>query len=70
MADKLLQWLSGQSAELITVVLAMMPVSELRGAIPYAVGVAGMDWQRAYVIAVLANFIPVIPLYLLIGPVS
>jgi len=70
MADKMLQWLSGQSAEMITVVLAMMPVSELRGAIPYAVGVAGMDWQRAYIISVIANFLPVIPLYILIGPVS
>lgn len=70
MADKILLWLSGQSAELITVVLAMLPVSELRGAIPYAVGVAGMSWQKAYVISVLANFVPVIPLYLLIGPVS
>ena len=70
MADNLLQWLSGQSAELITVVLAMLPVSELRGAIPYAVGVAGMSWQKAYVISVLANFVPVIPLYLLVGPVS
>jgi uncharacterized membrane protein len=70
MVDKLLQWLSGQSAELITVVLAMLPVSELRGAIPYAVGVAGMSWQKAYLISVLANFIPVIPIYLLIGPVS
>ena len=70
MADKLLQWLSGQSAELITAILAMLPVSELRGAIPYAVGVAGMSWQKAYVISVLANFVPVIPLYILIGPVS
>ena len=70
MADSLLQWLSGQSAELITVVLAMLPVSELRGAIPYAVGVAGMSWEKAYVISVLANFVPVIPLYMLIGPVS
>jgi uncharacterized membrane protein len=70
MVDKLLQWLSGQSAELVTVVLAMLPVSELRGAIPYAVAVAGMSWQKAYVISVLANFVPVIPLYLFIGPVS
>lgn len=70
MGDKLLQWLSGQSAELITAVLAMLPISELRGAIPYAVGVAGMSWQEAYVISVIANFVPVIPLYILIGPVS
>jgi len=70
MVDKLLEWLSGSSAALITAVLAMLPVSELRGAIPYAVGIAGMAWQKAYVIAVIANFIPVIPIYYLVGPVS
>jgi uncharacterized membrane protein len=70
MVDKLLALLAGSSAELITAVLAMLPVSELRGAIPYAVGVAGMSWQKAYVIAVIANFIPVIPIFYLIGPVS
>ena len=70
MADKLLALLAGSSAELITAVLAMLPVSELRGAIPYAVGVAGMSWQKAYVIAVIANFIPVLPIFYLIGPIS
>jgi uncharacterized membrane protein len=70
MVDKLLAWLAGSSAELVTAVLAMLPVSELRGAIPYAVGVAGMSWQKAYVIAVIANFIPVIPIFYLIGPIS
>jgi uncharacterized membrane protein len=68
--DELLALLAGSSAELITAVLAMLPVSELRGAIPYAVGVTGMAWQKAYVIAVIANFIPVIPIFYLIGPIS
>lgn len=68
--DKLIQWLAGSSHELITFVLAMAPISELRGAIPYAVGVAGMAWQKAYVIAVIGNFIPVLPILFLIGPVS
>ena len=70
MVDKLLTLLSGSSAYLITIVLAMMPVSELRGAIPYAVGVAGMPWQEAYVISVISNFLPVFPILYLIGPVS
>jgi uncharacterized membrane protein len=70
MVDKLLTLLSGSSAYLITIVLAMLPVSELRGAIPYAVGVAGMSWQEAYIISVVANFLPVIPILYLIGPVS
>lgn len=70
MVDRLLEWLSGSSAELITFILAMAPISELRGAIPYAVGVAEMAWQKAFVIAVIGNFVPVIPILYLIGPVS
>ena len=70
MVDKLHEWLSGVSHELITFILAMAPISELRGAIPYAVGVAEMAWQKAFIIAVVGNFVPVIPILYLIGPVS
>jgi uncharacterized membrane protein len=48
----------------------MLPVSELRGAIPYAMTVGGMSWQEAFVISVIGNFVPVIPILLLIGPMS
>jgi uncharacterized membrane protein len=48
----------------------MAPISELRGTIPYAMTVGGMTWQEAFVIAVIGNFIPVIPILLLLGPVS
>ena len=70
MVDKLLEWLSGASHELITFILAMAPISELRGAIPYAIGVADMAWQKAYLLAVVGNFVPVIPILYLIGPIS
>ena len=70
MKQKLIEFLSGSSHELTTVVLAMLPISELRGAIPYAITVGKMPWQEAYVIAVVANFIPVIFILDLIGPVS
>ena len=55
---------------LITLVLAALPVSELRGAIPYAIVACGMSWQEAYIIAVIGNFIPVIPLLFLFESVS
>ncbi len=55
---------------IITLVLAALPVSELRGAIPYAIAAGGMSWQEAYIIAVIGNFIPVIPLLLLLESVS
>ena len=55
--------------ELYTLFIAMLPVSELRGAIPYALS-AGLSWQQSYFWAVLGNFIPVIPLLAFLGPIS
>ena len=61
--------LSDIPSELSTILIAMLPISELRGAIPYALG-CGMSWQQAYFWAVLGNFIPVIPLLLFLEPIS
>ncbi len=55
--------------ELYTMLIAMLPVSELRGAIPYALG-SGLSWQQSYLWAVIGNFIPVIPLLLFLSPLS
>jgi len=70
MGHRLQALLANFSHETTTLILAMMPVSELRGAIPYAIGIGHMSWQKAYVISVIGNFLPVIPLLFLIGPVS
>jgi len=48
----------------------MLPISELRGAIPYAITIGGMPWQEAYVLSVIGNFVPVIPILFLLDPVS
>lgn len=45
-------------AELITFLMAMVPVIELRGAIPYGV-VAGLSVHTAFVLAVLGNLVPI-----------
>jgi uncharacterized membrane protein len=55
---------------LMILVLAASPVSELRGAIPLAIGVYGYSPLDAYLLAVTGNLIPVIPLLLFLGPVS
>jgi uncharacterized membrane protein len=68
--DRIVDFFSQFSAEVATFFIAMLPVSELRGAIPYAVTLGGLSWQEAYVIAVIGNFIPVIPILYFIGPVS
>ena len=50
------------SPKVMTFVLSMLPVSELRGAIPYAIWAGKIGWKEAYMIAVIGNFVPVIPL--------
>lgn len=49
---------------------AMLPISELRGAIPVALGVYKMSVHQAYLWAVLGNIIPVIFLLWFLEPVS
>ncbi|MCQ8903328.1 MAG: small multi-drug export protein [Methanothrix sp.] len=54
---------------LMVMLLAMSPISELRGAIPLAIAY-GYSPVEAYAISVLGNLIPVAPLLLFLGPVS
>ncbi len=57
-------------AWLVVLLAAALPVSELRGAIPLAIGVYGYDPWQAYLLSVLGNLLPVVPLLLFLGPVS
>jgi len=61
---------TGLSPEAVTVVIAALPIIELRGAIPWALTLGELSWGRAYLLAVLGNVLPVIPLLLYLGPVS
>ena len=70
MMPVLFQYAHKISPELVTVVLAALPVSELRGAIPYAITVGGMSWQKAFALSVVGNFAPVLPVLLLLETVS
>lgn len=51
--------------ELITLIIGALPISELRGAIPVAIGVYNMSALSAFFWAVLGNIIPVI--FILLG---
>lgn len=51
-------------------ILGAAPVSELRGAIPVAMGIYGMGPIEAFFFSVLGNLLPVIPLLLFLEPVS
>lgn len=43
---------------LMTFLVSMVPIIELRGALPMATG-AGLDWRIAIVVAIIGNLIPV-----------
>ena len=55
--------------ELIVLLVAMVPIAELRVAIPLAL-FFGFSWQKAFLLGVIGNAIPVIPILLLFKPLS
>jgi len=55
--------------EIAVVVLAAMPVSELRGAIPLGLALE-FSPVKTYLLAVAGNLLPVIPILFLLQPVS
>jgi uncharacterized membrane protein len=55
---------SGIAKELIVVIIAILPIIELRGALPVAINVFNMPWYWAYCLAVIGNMLPV-PILLL-----
>jgi len=67
---KILPALPTLPAWLMTLLAATLPVSEVRGAIPLAIGIYGYSPLDAYLLAVFGNLLPVIPLLLFLGPVS
>ncbi|AKB85920.1 small multi-drug export protein [Methanococcoides methylutens] len=68
--EQLVDALASVPSWLATVVLSALPVSELRGAIPVAIGIYGIDPVDAYLLAIIGNLLPVIPLLLFLDPVS
>lgn len=55
---------------LAVLIMGALPVSELRGAIPVAIGIYKMGPFEAFFLSVLGNLLPVIPLLLFLEPVS
>lgn len=55
---------------LATILISCLPVAELRAAIPIAILQYQMSPVEAYILAVIGNMIPVIPLLLYLDPVS
>lgn len=55
---------------LMTFGVAMLPILEVRGAIPFAIGVLGMSVQSAFIWSVLGNITVVALLLSLLDPVT
>jgi uncharacterized membrane protein len=49
----------GLPGELVVLIISMLPVSELRGAIPVGINLLGFPWYEVYFLAFIGNMIPV-----------
>ncbi len=68
MLEHITSSLSSIPKEAATFILAMLPVSELRGAMPYGVH-SGIPFLKVLIISVIGNLLPVIPLYFLLNKI-
>jgi len=55
---------------LSALLVSTLPIFELRGGIPVAINYFNIDWRLAYLVCVVGNMIPVVPILLLLGAVS
>jgi len=60
----------GCPPKLTVVVVATLPIAELRGAIPVGINLFGLDWRLVFMLAVLGNMLPIPFILLLLGPLS
>ncbi|MDF1497825.1 MAG: small multi-drug export protein [Patescibacteria group bacterium] len=58
------------SPEMATFIISMLPVSELRGSIPVAIGIYNIDPLKAFFISIIGNMIPVVVVLITIEPIS
>jgi len=63
MSKNLIEFLKNLlSNELITIIIASLPISELRGAIPISITQFGFTPMKAFLLSVFGNILPVVPL--------
>lgn len=69
MIETILNVLKGIPKEFVTLIIAALPLSELRGSIPVAL-MMGFAPAKAFWLSVLGNSLPIIPVLFLLEPVS
>jgi len=62
------EFLQGLPPWLVVMIMASLPVAELRLSLPYALTKLGMAPATAYFFSVLGNMVPIVPILLLFGP--
>ncbi|MEW5803260.1 MAG: small multi-drug export protein [bacterium] len=69
MLQYLLNLLRGMRPEPLVLLVAMLPIAELRGAIPLAISLK-VPAARAFTLAVTGNLIPILPVLFFLEPTS
>lgn len=67
--ETIIHYLQGLPKELITLIIATLPILELRGAIPVGISL-NQSIPKTIILAIAGNLMPVIPLLLLMESVS
>jgi len=70
--EKLIQTLQniGLSPELAVLLIAMLPIVELRGAIPIGINFYHMVWYKTVIIAIIGNMIPIFLILFLLDKIA
>lgn len=63
-------WFQNFPPGIATLLIAILPIAELRGAIPIGIAGFGLAWWEAFLWAVAGNMIPAILLVWLLEPIS
>jgi uncharacterized membrane protein len=66
----LLESIKNLPPELATLLMAMLPVTELRLAIPFAIGVLKMPIWQAFIFSVIGNIIPAVIIVWFLKPLA
>lgn len=70
LAQTIANYLSNLPKGWITLILAMLPILELRGAIPVAILSMDQPLFKTLVLSIFGNLIPVVPLLCFLEPIS
>lgn len=69
MVQAILNCLKDIPKEWATIIIAALPIAELRGSIPVALSM-GITPVKAFILSVIGNSLPIIPVLILLEPVS